>query len=62
MGMKKLWKIWGLVDSLFDTFYRFQYFEASVTRLGDFLQFGQPFKAGGNNYFTQITHIARQFL
>ena len=25
----------------------------SVTRLGDFLLFGQPFKAGGNNYFTQ---------
>ena len=35
---------------------------ASVTRLGDFLHFGQPFKAGGNNYFTQIAHIVRQFL
>ena len=23
----------------------------SVTRLGDFLHFEQPFKAGGNNYF-----------
>ena len=29
----------------------------SVTRLGDFLDFGQPFKAGCNNYFTQIVHI-----
>ena len=34
----------------------------SVTRLGDFLHFGQQFKAGGNNYFTQIAHIVRQFL
>ena len=34
----------------------------SVTRLGDFLHFGQPFKAGGNNYFTQITHIVWQIL
>ena len=34
----------------------------SVTRLGDFWHFGQPFKAGGNNYFTQIAHIVRQFL
>ena len=34
----------------------------SVTRFGDFLHFGQPFKAGGNNYFTQITLIVRQFL
>ena len=34
----------------------------SVTRLGDFLLFGQAFKAGGNNYFTQITDIVRQFL
>ena len=34
----------------------------SVTRFGDFLHFGQPFKAFGNNYFNQITHIFRQFL
>ena len=34
----------------------------SVTRLGDFLHFGQPFKAGGNNYFTQTSYIVRQFL
>ena len=33
-----------------------------VTRLGDFLHFGQPFKAGGNNYFTQIAHIVSQFI
>ena len=26
------------------------------------LNFGQLFKAGGNNYFAQITHIVRQFL
>ena len=37
-------------------------FRFSVTRLGDFLHFGQPFKAGGNNYFTQIAYIVRQFL
>ena len=40
----------------------FLYFSNSVTRLGDILHFGQTFKAGGNNYFTQIAHIVRQFL
>ena len=34
----------------------------SVTRLGDFLHFGQFFKAFGNNDFAQISHILRQFL
>ena len=34
----------------------------SVTRLGDLLDFGQVFKAFGNNYFAQISHIIRQFL
>ena len=34
----------------------------SVTRLGDLLDFGQLFKAFGNNYFVQIAHILRQFL
>ena len=29
----------------------------SVTRLGDFLDFGQVFKAFGNNYFAQLSHI-----
>ena len=33
----------------------------SVTRLADFLDFGQLFKAFGNNYFAQIAHIFRQF-
>ena len=33
----------------------------SVTRLGDLLDFGQLFKAFGNNYFAQISHIHRQF-
>ena len=32
-----------------------------VTRLGDFLLFGQLFKACGNNYFAQIAHIFRHF-
>ena len=32
-----------------------------VTRLGDLLHIGQLFKAYGNNYFAQITHIFRQF-
>ena len=35
---------------------------ASVTRLGDFFNFGQLFKAFGNNQFAQIFHILRQFL
>ena len=34
----------------------------SVTRLGDLLDFGQVFKAFGNNQFAQISHILRQFL
>ena len=29
----------------------------SVTRLGDLLDFGQLFKAFGNNYFAQILNI-----
>ena len=35
---------------------------SSVTRLGDLLEFGQIFKAFGNNKFAQISHILRQFL
>ena len=34
----------------------------SVTRLGDFLHFGQPFKAFDNNNFAQISYILSQFL
>ena len=34
----------------------------SVTILGNLLHIGQLFKACGDNYFTQITHIIRQFL
>ena len=34
----------------------------SVTRLGDLLDFGQLFKACGNNKFAQISPIIRQFL
>ena len=34
----------------------------SVTRLGDFLDFGPLFKAFSNNQFVQISHIPRQFL
>ena len=50
------------------TYYRIIMMEAScwlgnsVTRLGVFLRIVQPFKAGGNNYFTQIAHTVRQFL
>ena len=33
----------------------------NVTRLGDFLHFGQPFKDGGKNYFTQIAYIIGNF-
>ena len=35
---------------------------SSVTRLGNLLDFGQVFKAFGNKYFAQISHILRQFL
>ena len=35
--------------------------DSSMTRLGDLLHFGQLFKAWGNNYFTQITHILGNF-
>ena len=38
------------------------YLPTSVTRLGDLLDFGQLFKARGNNQFTQISRILRQFL
>ena len=34
----------------------------SVTILDDLLNFGQLFKAFGNNKFAQISHIFRQFL
>ena len=34
----------------------------SVTRLGNLLDFGQLFKALGNNKFAYISHILRQFL
>ena len=34
---------------------------SSVTRLGDFLNFWQIFKAFGSNNIAQITHICRQF-
>ena len=35
---------------------------SNVTRLGDLLDFGQLFKAFGNNWFAQISHMSRQFL
>ena len=34
----------------------------SVTRMDNFLLFGQTFKASGNNYFTQIDQIVSHFL
>ena len=34
----------------------------SVTRLGDFLHFGQLLKAFDNNLFAQISYILRDFL
>ena len=33
----------------------------SVTRLGDFLDFGQLLQALGNNKFAQISHILEHF-
>ena len=38
------------------------YHSSSVTRFGDLLDYGQLFKAFGNNSFAQISHILRQFL
>ena len=38
------------------------YLPTSVTRLDDLLDFGQLFYACGNNEFTQISNILRQFL
>ena len=35
---------------------------SSVTRLGDFLPFGQLLKVSGHNYFVQIAHIAHKFI
>ena len=37
-------------------------FTFSVTRLVDLLDFGQIFKAFGNNYFAQISYILKQVL
>ena len=33
----------------------------SVTRLGDFLHFGQPFQAGGNNYLPKSPTLLGNF-
>ena len=35
--------------------------EISVTRDGDFLHFGQPFKAGGNNYLPKLPTLLGNF-
>ena len=43
----------GILVALIDT---------TVTILGNLLNFGQLFKALGNNYFAQISHILKQFL
>ena len=37
------------------------YLAANVTRLGDFLHFGQIFKAGGNKYFTELPTLLGRF-
>ena len=37
-------------------------FQSSVTSSGDLLDWGQLFKAFGNNYFAEISPILRQFL
>ena len=38
------------------------FIDDSVTRSGDFLDFGQLVKAFGNNLFAQISHILKEFL
>ena len=55
-SLEKVQKVWKKLHTLQKAE------QASVTRLGNFLHFGQPFKTGGNNYFRQIAHIVRQFL
>ena len=42
-------------------FYEIKMSVNSVTRLGDFLHFEQPFKAGGNNYFTKLPTLLSNF-
>ena len=37
------------------------YLPTSVTRFGDLLNFGQLFKASGNNYFAQLAYILGNF-
>ena len=45
------------VITLTNPHFMVHYVMNSVTRLGNLLHFGQLFKACGNNYFRQITHI-----
>ena len=47
---------------MFTTWNEVKYLATSVTILVDLLDFGQLFKAFGNNKFVQISHILRQFL
>ena len=47
------------LTSYFTTEYEIK---SSVTRCCNLLDFGQLFKAFGNNYFAQISHILKQFL
>ena len=39
----------------------YSFIPKSVTRLGDLFDFGQVFKAIGNNKFAQISHILFHF-
>ena len=50
----------GLVDNCVAKVFALEI--GSVTRLGDLLDFGQLFKAFGNNWFTEVSHDLRQFL
>ena len=45
----------------FDFNYELELVGCSVTRFGDFLDFGQPFKAFCNNLFAQISYILGKF-
>ena len=61
--MAKLNEYWVYIwRTFFNTIETFNNLSISVTRLGDFSDFGQLFKAFGNNQFAQISHILRQFL
>ena len=53
----------AIAPKIDDSFLPFNYVGTyQCDQIGQFLHFGQSFKVGGNNYFTQITHIVMRFI